>query len=130
MQTLKPQDQKTRFEFACRFLVRMKVDDARPWKTQLSNEAHIYLDGAVNTQNCRILDTSFPYILHQQPGRQCLQTTTFMQDEAIPHIERQVKALLSANFGGNLVISKHFPYSWSSRSPDLNPLDFWLWRFF
>ncbi|GFW26092.1 uncharacterized protein TNCV_3308631 [Trichonephila clavipes] len=28
MQTLKPQDQKTRLESACRFLVRMKVNDS------------------------------------------------------------------------------------------------------
>ncbi|GFX26919.1 hypothetical protein TNCV_1840911 [Trichonephila clavipes] len=36
---------------------------------------------------------------HQE--RQCLQTTIFMQDGATPHIGRQVKALLSAQFGDN-----------------------------
>ncbi|GFU76227.1 hypothetical protein TNCV_527071 [Trichonephila clavipes] len=39
---------------------------------------------------------------HQKPKeRQCLQTTIFMQDGATPRIGRQVKALLSANFGDN-----------------------------
>ncbi|GFW68063.1 hypothetical protein TNCV_1618241 [Trichonephila clavipes] len=45
---------------------------------------------------------------------------------ATPHIERQVKILLYANFGDNRVISRHFPDPWSSRSPGLNLCDFWL----
>ncbi|GFT80411.1 uncharacterized protein TNCV_2184651 [Trichonephila clavipes] len=58
--------------------------------------------------------------------RQCLQTTIFMQDGATSIICRQVKALLSANFGLN---SDYFPGAWPSRSPNLNPRDFWLRRF-
>ncbi|GFV44142.1 transposable element tc3 transposase [Trichonephila clavipes] len=45
----------------------MEVDDTWPWKMQWSDEAHFYLDGAVNTQNCRIWGSSPPNILHQQP---------------------------------------------------------------
>ncbi|GFX17299.1 uncharacterized protein TNCV_3553061 [Trichonephila clavipes] len=52
-----------------------------------------------------------------------------MQNGATPPIVRQVKALLSANFGDNRVISRHFPDAWPSRSPELNPCDFWLWGF-
>ncbi|GFT37798.1 uncharacterized protein TNCV_4128711 [Trichonephila clavipes] len=63
------------------------------------------------------------------PERQCLQTTIFMQEGATPHIGAQIKALLSANFGDNRVISRHFPDAWLSPSPDLNPCDFWLWVF-
>ncbi|GFX75945.1 long-chain-fatty-acid--CoA ligase 5 [Trichonephila clavipes] len=57
--------------------------------------------------------------------RQCLQTTIFMQDGATAHIGRQIKALLSANFGNNCVVSRHFLDAWSSLSLDLNPHDFW-----
>ncbi|GFW72373.1 uncharacterized protein TNCV_704101 [Trichonephila clavipes] len=52
-----------------------------------------------------------------------------MQDGATPHIGRQVKGLLSANYGNNRVISRHFQDAWPSRSPDLNSCNFWLWGF-
>ncbi|GFW65319.1 uncharacterized protein TNCV_395851 [Trichonephila clavipes] len=112
---------------------------------------HIYLNGAVNTQKCCIWCTSLPNVLQQQPlhsdyltacpsysellqqqvipalqERQCLQITIFMQDEGIPPIERQVKALLSAKCGDNRVISRHFLDTWPFRTPYLNPCDFCL----
>ncbi|GFV96931.1 uncharacterized protein TNCV_4351441 [Trichonephila clavipes] len=52
-----------------------------------------------------------------------------MQDGTTLHFGHQVKALLSAKFGDNRVISQHFPDAWPSRSPDLNPCDFRLWGF-
>ncbi|GFS83049.1 uncharacterized protein TNCV_1286731 [Trichonephila clavipes] len=61
--------------------------------------------------------------------RECLHTTFFMQHGTNPHVGRQVKALLSASFGDNRVISRYCPDAWPSRSLDLNPCDFWLWRF-
>ncbi|GFW05694.1 hypothetical protein TNCV_5025571 [Trichonephila clavipes] len=27
------------------------------------------------------------------------------------------------------IISKHFKFTWPSRSPDLTPVDFWLWEY-
>ncbi|GFT84950.1 transposable element tc3 transposase [Trichonephila clavipes] len=140
MQTLKPQDQKTRLEFACRFLARMQVHDAWPLKILLSDKAHFYLDGAVNTQNCRIpkrcsvTSPRYSGLLQQQvipalQERQCLQTTIFMQDGASPQAGHQVKALLSADFGDNRILSRHFLDVWPSHSPDLQPCDFWLWGF-
>ncbi|GFQ81453.1 uncharacterized protein TNCT_466291 [Trichonephila clavata] len=50
------------------------------------------------------------------------------QDGATPHIGRQVKVLLSANFGESLIY-RHFPGARSSRSPDLSSSDFWMWGF-
>ncbi|GFQ67494.1 hypothetical protein TNCT_30621, partial [Trichonephila clavata] len=41
-----------------------------------------------------------------------------MQDGATPKVGCPVKALLSTNFGGNRVISRHFPDAWPCRSPD------------
>ncbi|GFU90423.1 uncharacterized protein TNCV_3948531 [Trichonephila clavipes] len=61
--------------------------------------------------------------------RQCLQTPISMQDGAPTQNVPQVKTLLSADFGDNRVISKHFQNAWLSRLPDLNPCDFWLWGF-
>ncbi|GFW92863.1 uncharacterized protein TNCV_1736561 [Trichonephila clavipes] len=57
-----------------------------------------------------------------------MHTTIFMLHGANPPIGCQVKALLSANFGDNRGISRYFPDAWPSRSPDLNPCDFWLWE--
>ncbi|GFU21906.1 uncharacterized protein TNCV_3283781 [Trichonephila clavipes] len=45
----------------------MEVDDTWPWKILWSDEVHFYLDGAVNTQNCRTWGTSPPNILYQKP---------------------------------------------------------------
>ncbi|GFX67124.1 hypothetical protein TNCV_590401 [Trichonephila clavipes] len=45
----------------------------------------------------RLLSLIIPSL--QEPP--CLQTTTFMQGGATPHIGSQVKAMLSANFGDN-----------------------------
>lgn len=60
-------------------------------------------------------------------ARQCLSRTIFMQDGAPPHISRCVKDVLKTHFTEERVISRHFPYPWPPRSPDLNPCDFWLW---
>ncbi|GFW53217.1 hypothetical protein TNCV_3294641 [Trichonephila clavipes] len=35
IQTLKPQDQKARLEFVCRFFARMEVDDVWPWENSM-----------------------------------------------------------------------------------------------
>ncbi|GBL59710.1 hypothetical protein AVEN_155745-1, partial [Araneus ventricosus] len=48
-------------------------------------------------------------------------------DGAPPHIANPVKQLLKQHFGNARIISRHFPTAWPSRSPDLNPRDFWLW---
>ncbi|GBM66465.1 hypothetical protein AVEN_146293-1 [Araneus ventricosus] len=53
----------------------------------------------------------------------------FMQDGAPPHIGNPVKQLLKRHFGNARIISGHFPTVWPSRSPDLNPCDFWLWGY-
>jgi len=52
----------------------------------------------------------------------------FQQDGAPPHIFTPVKNLLR-EFFGDRIISRHFPNLWPPRSPDLNPLDYWLWGY-
>ncbi|GFT16854.1 uncharacterized protein TNCV_1334311 [Trichonephila clavipes] len=77
----------------------------------------------------RELEIPWSTVIAALEERQCLQTTIFMLDGATPHFGRQVKTLLSANFGDNRVISRIFSDAWSSLSPDFNPCDFCLWRF-
>jgi hypothetical protein len=60
--------------------------------------------------------------------RNILGEVVFMQDGAPPHVSRNVKALLQQHFGDR-IISRHFPFEWPARSPDLTPADFWLWGY-
>lgn len=55
-----------------------------------------------------------------------LQETTFQQDGAPAHCTRAVLDLLNEEFEGR-VISRNCEYPWPARSPDLTPMDFWLW---
>ena len=50
----------------------------------------------------------------------------FQQDGATPHTTRGVLAFLAGAFPGK-VISKKGDVPWPPRSPDLSPLDFFLW---
>lgn len=69
------------------------------------------------------------FVVPQLQQRGCLDSTTFMQDGAPPHIGRQVQRLLREHFSDSRIISRAFPTAWPPRSPDLNPCDFWLWGF-
>ncbi|GFT35979.1 uncharacterized protein TNCV_4342891 [Trichonephila clavipes] len=85
-------------------------------------------------KRCSATSPLYGKLLQQQiipalQEQQCLQTTIFTRDGATPHVGRRVKALISANFGDNSVISRHFSDAWPPRSPYLNPCDFWLWGF-
>jgi len=48
------------------------------------------------------------------------------QDGATAHTARTSLALLSEHFGEN-IISLKTDFPWPAHSPDLTPLDFWLW---
>lgn len=50
----------------------------------------------------------------------------FQHDGAPPHYGRQVKSWLNTNFF-NRWIGRNGPILWPPRSPDLTPLDFYLW---
>lgn len=50
----------------------------------------------------------------------------FMHDGAPPHITNPVRNWLDQNFP-NQWIGRFGPIPWAPRSPDLNPLDFFLW---
>lgn len=50
----------------------------------------------------------------------------FMQDGAPPHFARSVRQWLDQNFGTRW-IGRRGPIEWPARSPDMTPLDFYLW---
>ena len=52
----------------------------------------------------------------------------FQQDGAPPHFKREVTNYLNATFPGRW-IGRNGPIRWPPRSPDLTPLDFFLWGF-
>ena len=51
----------------------------------------------------------------------------FMQDGTTRTVNATLE-LLKPNFG-HRVISRRTNYPWTAHSPDLNPLDFFLWRY-
>ena len=50
----------------------------------------------------------------------------FQQDGAPPHFSKRVRTWLDQKFD-NRWIGRGGPISWAPRSPDLTPLDFFLW---
>ena len=52
----------------------------------------------------------------------------FQQDGAPPHYLGQVRKYLNTRFPGRW-IGRAAPIAWPPRSPDLNPMDFFLWGF-
>jgi hypothetical protein len=65
VQELRNNDHDKRLNFALTFLARMEVDDAWHWEILWEDEAHFYLNGTVNTQNCRIWDTKSPICIQK-----------------------------------------------------------------
>ncbi|GFS48266.1 uncharacterized protein TNCV_2296531 [Trichonephila clavipes] len=69
------------------------------------------------------------FVAPQMLQHQCLDSITFMQDGAPPHIGLCVQQFLRQHFTNGRVISRAFPTAWPPRSPDLNPCVFWLWGY-
>ncbi|GBO33572.1 hypothetical protein AVEN_218360-1 [Araneus ventricosus] len=77
----------------------------------------------------RYRDMLRDFVIPRLQQRRCLQDFIFIQDGALPHINRRVKHLLRQHFTDARVISGHFPTAWPPRSPDITPSDFCLWGF-
>ncbi|GFW80992.1 DUF4817 domain-containing protein [Trichonephila clavipes] len=117
-----------------------------------SDEAHFWLNGYVNKQNCRIWREANPQVyvetpLHPEeltvwcslwPGGiidpyffkndEGHNELWFQQDGAICHTARATIDLLKHTFGDRL-ISRFGPVNWPPRSCDLTPLDYFLWGY-
>ncbi|GFV64763.1 DUF4817 domain-containing protein [Trichonephila clavipes] len=81
-----------------------------------SDEAHFWLNGYANKQNCRIWSEANP------------QELWFQQDGATCHTARATIDLLKNTFGDRL-ISRFGPVNWPPRSCDLTPLDYFQWGY-
>ncbi|GFV13768.1 uncharacterized protein TNCV_3957831 [Trichonephila clavipes] len=87
-----------------------------------SDEAHFWLNGYVNKQNCRIWSEANPQNNHD------VQELWFQQDGTTCHTARATIDLLKDTFGDRL-ISRFGPVNWPPRSCDLTPLDYFLWAY-
>ncbi|GFW19473.1 putative transposable element [Trichonephila clavipes] len=117
-----------------------------------SDEAHFWLNGYVNKQNCRIWSEANPqlyvetllhpekltvwcalwaggiigpYFFKNDEGHNELW---FQQDGATCHTARATIDLLKNTLGDRL-ISRFGPVNWPPRSCDLTPLDYFLWGY-
>ncbi|GFW34471.1 uncharacterized protein TNCV_500891 [Trichonephila clavipes] len=117
-----------------------------------SDEAHFWLNGYVNKQNCRIWSEANPQVYVETPLHPEKLTVWcalwaggiigpyffkndeghnelwFQQDGATCHTARATIGLLKDTFGDRL-ISRFGPVNWPPRSCDLTPLDYFLWGY-
>ncbi|GFW39087.1 histone-lysine N-methyltransferase SETMAR [Trichonephila clavipes] len=94
-----------------------------------SDEAHFWLNGYVNKQNCRIWSEANPQVYVETPLHpEKLTELWFQQDGATCHTARATIDLLKHTFGDRL-ISRFGPVNWPPRSCDLTPLDYFLWGY-
>ncbi|GFY29253.1 DUF4817 domain-containing protein [Trichonephila clavipes] len=122
-----------------------------PFKHQ-GDEAHFWLNGYVNKQNCRIWSEANPQVYVETPSHPEKLTVWcalwaggiigpyffkndeghnelwFQQDGATCHTARATINLLKDTFGDHL-ISRFGPLNWPPRSCDLTPLDYFLWGY-
>ncbi|GFT95731.1 hypothetical protein TNCV_311051 [Trichonephila clavipes] len=116
------------------------------------DEAHFWLNGYVNKQNCRIWSEANPQVYVETPLHPEKLTVWcalwaggiigpyffkndeghnelgFQQDGATCHTARATIDLLKDTFGDRL-ISRFGPVNWPPRSCDLTPLDYFLWGY-
>ncbi|GFS74685.1 putative transposable element [Trichonephila clavipes] len=102
-----------------------------------SDEAHFWLNGYVNKQNCRIWSEANSQVYVETPLHPEKLTVWyvlwagelwFQQDGATYHTARATIDLLKDTFGDRL-ISRFGSVNWPPRSCDLTPLDYFLWGY-
>lgn len=85
-----------------------------------------FFEGTVNGEN--YLDMLKEWLIPQIQAHPLFDTMLFMQDGAPPHFSREVRAWLHDTFPERW-IGRRGPIEWPPRSPDLTPLDFFLWGY-
>ncbi|GFV95537.1 putative LOC100569746 [Trichonephila clavipes] len=105
-----------------------------------SDEAHFWLNGYVNKQNCRIWSEANPQVYVETPLHPekltvwcalwagAVVLTRRRNNTQLVHTARATIDLLKDTFGDRL-ISRIGPVNWPPRSCDLTPLDYFLWGY-
>ncbi|GFX12100.1 transposable element Tc3 transposase [Trichonephila clavipes] len=88
-----------------------------------SDEAHFWLNGYVNKQNCRIWSEANPQAYVETPLHPEKLTVWCALRAA-----RAIIDLLKDTFGDRL-ISRFGPVNWPPKSCDLTPIDYFLWGY-
>jgi hypothetical protein len=87
-----------------------------------------FIDGCLNQAKYHaLLSNEISNFLDEMPLA-VLNRIVFHQDGATPHNARINVAFLNDNFGARWM-GTYGPIRWPARSPDLNPLDFFLWGY-
>ena len=87
-------------------------------------------DGDTETVNTeRYVDVVRQFLAELRRRRDVTMALTwYQQDGATPHTSNLTLDFLRGVFGGRL-ISRRADHEWSPHSPDLSPLDFFLWGY-
>lgn len=91
-----------------------------------------FFDGNVNGE--KYLQMLKNYFVPNAQGHQSVEGFYYMQDGALPHRTSAVFEYLDEHFPGRVIGLGYKDrygegYDWPPYSPDLNPLDFWLWGY-
>ncbi|GFX40090.1 histone-lysine N-methyltransferase SETMAR [Trichonephila clavipes] len=99
-----------------------------------SDEAHFWLNGHVNKQNCRIWSEANPQVYVETPLHPekltvwCALWAGAVISTRHSDTARATIDLMKDTFGDRL-ISRFGPVNWPPRSCDLTPLDYFLWGY-
>ncbi|GFT49164.1 putative DD41D transposase [Trichonephila clavipes] len=101
---------------------------------QTSDEAHFWLNGYVNKQNCRIWSKANPQVYVEtplHPEKLTVRCVLWAGGIIGPYFFKNDEGhnvTVNDTFGDRL-ISRFGPVHWPPRSCDLTPLDYFLWGY-
>ena len=84
-----------------------------------------FFTGTVTGDNYR--DMFENHVFPELRRRHLIDQVIFQQDGAPPHFSKAAMDFLSSQLPDTRIISRGFPQTWPPRSPDLSPLDYYLW---
>ena len=67
------------------------------------------------------------HVFPEMRRKRKMSSTIWQQDGAPPHFSLIARASISAAFPNDRIISRGYPQKWPAHSPDLSPLDYYLW---